>query len=159
MKTPSKPATPPPTRASPPRTTPPTARSAGLRNRPSSAAPPRADRTANSPNKRIAQAPKEMGDHPLNMSAGTFADWNSICQNRSGRPRSIVRSAPERIAPQAATLYPLRTSGRSSGRPDHSTTPARQPVHLRLVHEQVERVEPAERAIRVCAVQLGLDAL
>src|SRR5437870_11699673 len=125
MKTPSKPATPPTTFASPPRTAPPTARSAGLCNRPSSAMPPRADRTANSPNTRIAQAPKEMGDHPLNMSAGTFADWNSMCQNRSGRPRSIVKSAPERIAPQAATLYPVRTTGRSSGPPNQSTTAAR----------------------------------
>src|SRR5947209_2096141 len=125
MKTPSKPATPPTTFASPPRTAPPTARSAGLCNRPSSAMPPRADRTANSPNTRIAQAPKEMGDHPLNMSAGTFADWNSMCQNRSGRPRSIVSSAPDTIAPRAATLYPVRTTGRSSGPPNQSTTAAR----------------------------------
>src|SRR5438093_431623 len=36
---------------------------------------------------------------------------------------------------------------------------ARQPVHLRLVHEEVERVEPAQRAIRVGAIQLCLDAL
>src|SRR5881628_1217032 len=239
MKTPSKPATPPTTFASPPRTTPPTARSAGLCRRPSSAAPPRADRTANSPNKRIAQAPKEMGDHPLNMSAGTFADWNSMCQNRSGRPRSIVKSAPERIAPQAATLYPVRTTGRSSGPPNQSTTAARkqappaipptkkyrmmnqvqcgaalkkvsdipraspcaallvhaplpqaherqhaqnggaryrergalgevprrelrvsrQPVHLGFIDEEVKRIQPAERALRVGAVELGLDAL
>src|SRR3989454_332099 len=241
MKTPSKPATPPTTFASPPRTAPPTARSAGLCNRPSSAMPPRADRTANSPNTRIAQAPKEMGDHPLNMSAGTFADWNSMCQNRSGRPRSIVKSAPERIAPQAATLYPVRTTGRSSGPPNQSRTTARkqappaspptkkygmmnqvqcgaplkkvsdmggggsarvrgdflhaplaqaderqqsedrrargreggapaegprrqlrvrrQPVHLRLVHQQVERVEAAQRPVRLGAVQLRLHAL
>src|SRR3989475_12978725 len=36
---------------------------------------------------------------------------------------------------------------------------ARQPVHLRLVHQQVERVEPAQRPVRVGAVQLGLDTL
>src|SRR3989442_1593080 len=129
MKTPSKPATPPTTFASPPRTTPPTARSAGLRNRPSSAAPPRADRTANSPNKRSAHAPKEMGDHPLNLSAGPVAGAG----HGEGRARGEVARRQLRVA--------------------------RQPVHLRLVHEQVERVEPAERAIRVCAVQLGLDAL
>src|SRR5690242_7957304 len=34
-----------------------------------------------------------------------------------------------------------------------------QPVHLRLVHEEVKRIEPAERALRVSAVELGLDAL
>src|SRR3989441_2325002 len=125
MKTPSKPATPPTTFPSPPRTAPPTARSAGLCNRPSSAMPPSADRTAKTPNTSSAHAPKEMGDHPLNMMAGTFADWNSMCQNRSGRPRSIVRSAPETIAPRAATLYPVRTTGRSSGPPNQSTTAAR----------------------------------
>src|SRR2546425_1066345 len=136
MKTPSKPATPPTTFASPPRTAPPTARSAALCSRPSSAMPPRADRTANNPNKRIPQAPKEMGDHPLNMSAGTFADWNSMCQNRSGRPRSIVRSAPERIAPQAATLYPVRTTGRSSGYSEEAGAPGDS------AHEEVQDDEP-----------------
>src|SRR2546430_16351912 len=35
----------------------------------------------------------------------------------------------------------------------------REPVHLWLVHEQVERVEPAEGSLRVGAVELGLDAL
>src|SRR2546425_12924468 len=125
MKTPSRPATAPKSFASPPCTIPPTARSAGLCSRPSSARPPRAASTANSPNKSRAQAPKEMGDHPLNMMAGKFADWKIMCQNRSGRPRSIVRSAPERIAPRAATLYPVRTTGRSSGPPNQSTTAAR----------------------------------
>src|SRR5256714_15487583 len=124
MKTPSRPARPPTSLASPPRTTPPTARSAGLYSRPSSAKPPRAARTEKSPNKRIPQAPKEMGDHALNISAGSCADWNSMCQKRSGCPRSIVRSAPERIAPTAATLYPVRTMGRSSGPPNQSARAA-----------------------------------
>src|SRR5438046_3960221 len=127
MNTPSRPATPPTTFASPlpPRTAPPTARSAGFCSPPSSAMPPSADRTEKNPNTRMAQAPKEMGDHPLNMIAGSCADWNSMCQKRSGCPRSIVRSAPERIAPTAATLYPVRTMGRSSGPPNQSTTAAR----------------------------------
>src|SRR2546425_9255422 len=73
MKTPSKPATPPTTFASPPRTALPTARRVGLCSRPSSAMPPRADRTENSPNNSSPQAPNEMGDHPLNMGAGRFA--------------------------------------------------------------------------------------
>src|SRR5437660_9303421 len=126
MNMPSSPATPPTTFASPlpPRTAPPTARSAGLCSRPSSAMPPSADRTAKNPNTRSPQAPKEMGDHPLNMMAGNFADWNTMCQNRSGFPRSIVKSAPERIAPTAATLYPVRTTGRSSGPPNQSATAA-----------------------------------
>src|SRR5882762_2828348 len=124
MKTPSRPARAPTSFASPPCTTPPTARSAGLRSRPSSAMPPRAASTEKSPNKSSPQAPNEIGDHPLNMMAGKFADWNSMCQKRSGRPRSIVRSAPERIAPTAATLYPLRTTGRSSGPPNPSKTVA-----------------------------------
>src|SRR5438034_6090183 len=106
--------------ASPPRTTPPTARSAAFRSRPSSALAPSAESTENSPNRRIAHAPKEMGDHPLNMIAGKFADWKSMCQKRRGRPRSIVRSKPERIAPTAATSYPVRTTGRSSAPPTQS---------------------------------------
>src|SRR5712691_1816856 len=171
------------------------------------------------------------------MMAGRLADWNSMCQNRSGRPRSIVSSKPERIAPHAAREYPVRTTGRSSGPPTQSRTaarkqappaspptkkygmmnqvqwgaplkkvsdigrsprallihaplpqaderqqaqhsaarhrepgalgkvagrqlgPARQPVHLRLVHEEIERVEAAERSTGVGAVQLGLGAL
>src|SRR5207245_711246 len=239
MKTPSKPATPPTSFASPPCTTPPTARRVGLCSRPPSAMPPRADRTEKSPNRSSPQAPKEMGDHPLNMSSGRFADWKIMCQNRSGRPRSIVRSAPDRIAPTAATLYPVRTTGRSSGPPNQSATAAsrdappaipptkkyrmmnqvqcgaplkklsdiartssaaallvhaplpqaderqhaqyggarrreggalgevarrqlrvpRQSVHLGLVDQQVERIEPAERPVWVGAVELGLDAL
>src|SRR3989454_1928572 len=35
----------------------------------------------------------------------------------------------------------------------------REPVDLRLVHEEVERVEPPERPVGVGAIQLGLDAL
>src|SRR3989454_1457141 len=125
MKSPSRPPTPATSLATPPRTTPPTTRSAGIWSRPSSALAPRAESTENSPNKRIAHAPKEMGDHALNMMAGRFADWNSMCQKRSGRPRSIVRSRPERIAPPAATSYPVRTTGRSSGPPNQSKTAAR----------------------------------
>ena len=64
---------------------------------------PSAERTENRPNTRIAQAPNEMGDQPLNMIAGKFSDWNSMCQNRSGRPRSMVSNAPLTIAPTAAT--------------------------------------------------------
>src|SRR5437773_6759671 len=239
MKTPSRPARPPTSFASPPRTAPPTARSAGLCSRPSSAMPPRAARTANRPNKSSPQAPKEMGDQPLNMTAGKFADWKIMCQNRSGRPRSIVRSAPETIAPTAATLYPVRTTGRSSVPPNQSRMAASreappaipptkkyrmmnqvqcgaplkklsditrtsaaaallvhaplpqaderqhaqyggarrreggtlgevarrqlwvpgQAVDLGLIDQQVERIEPAERPIRVGAVEFGLDAL
>src|SRR2546425_7201100 len=48
-----------------------------------------------------------------------------MCQKRSGRPRSIVRSRPERIAPPAATAYPAKTPGRSSGPPNQSKTAAR----------------------------------
>src|SRR6266699_2015725 len=47
---------------------------------------------------------------------------------------------------------PGKVAGRQLG-------PARQPVHLRLVHEEIERVEAAERATGVGAVQLGLGAL
>src|SRR2546426_309284 len=125
MKSPSRPPTPATSLATPPRTTPPTTRSAGIWSRPSSALAPRAESTENSPNKRIAHAPKEMGDHALNMMAGRVADWNSMCQKRSGRPRAIVRSRPERIAPPAATSYPVRKTGRSSGPPNQSKTAAR----------------------------------
>src|SRR5436309_2377083 len=120
MKSPSRPPTPATSLATPPRTTPPTARSAGIWSRPSSALAPRAESTANSPNRRIAHAPKEMGDHPLNMIAGKCSDWNSMCQKRRGRPRSIVRSKPERIAPTAATSYLVRMTGRSSAPPNQS---------------------------------------
>src|SRR5438270_8316827 len=149
MNMPSRPATPPTTFASPlpPRTAPPTARSAGFRSRPSSAMPPSADRTAKNPNTRMPQAPKEMGDHPLNMMAGKFADWNSMCQKRSGRPRSTVSSAPETIAPTAATLYPVRTTGRSSGPPNQSTTAARR--------EAPPAIPPTKKYRMMSQVQCG----
>src|SRR5207245_8258772 len=66
----------------------------------------------------------EMGEHALSRGVGRVADWKIMCENRSGRARSIVRSAPDRIAPTAATLYPVRTTGRSSGPPNQSTTAA-----------------------------------
>src|SRR5256714_3723091 len=147
MKTPSRPVTPPTSFASPPRTTPPTARSAGLCRRPSSAMPPRADRTANRPNKRSPQAPKEMGDHPLNMRAGTLADWNNMCQKRSGRPRSTVSSPPESSAPTAATLSRVRTTGRSSGPPNQSTTAARR--------EAPPAIPPTKKYRMMSQVQCG----
>src|SRR5437867_4912075 len=125
MKSPSRPPMPETSLPSPPRTTPPTARRAGIWSRPSSALAPRAESTENSPNRRIAHAPNEMGDHPLNMMAGKFADWNNMCQKRSGRPRSIVSSRPDKIAPTAAMSYPVRTTGRSSGRPNQSRSAAR----------------------------------
>src|SRR5205809_524614 len=107
MKSPSRPPTPPTSLATPPFTTPPTARSAGIWSRPASDRAPRAESTENSPNRRIAHAPNEMGDQPLNMRAGKFSDWNSMCQKRNGRPRSIVSSRPERMAPTAAMSYPV----------------------------------------------------
>src|SRR5439155_6625326 len=70
MKRPSSPPTPETSLAIAPRTAPPTARRAGIWSRPSSALAPRADSTANNPNRRIAHAPNEMGDQPLNMMAG-----------------------------------------------------------------------------------------
>ena len=79
------------------------ARSAGEAIRPSSAITPSADRTENAPNARTTHAPNEMGDHALNMMAGKLWDWTSMCQKRSGCPRSTVSSRPQRIAPQAAT--------------------------------------------------------
>src|SRR2546428_14187509 len=85
---------------------------------------PRADKTEKSPKRRIAHAPKEMGDQLLNMMAGKFADWNSMCQKRKGRPRSIVSNSPLRIAPTAATRYPVRMTGRASRPPNHSTDAA-----------------------------------
>src|SRR5216117_1740323 len=48
-----------------------------------------------------------------------------MCQNRSGRPRSMVSSAPEMIAPQNASEYAVRMTGRSSGPPNHSRLAAR----------------------------------
>src|SRR6266581_3151513 len=152
-----------------------------------------------------------------------------MCQKRSGRRRSMVSSAPERIAPQNASEYAVRMTGRSSGRPNHSRVAARkyapparpptkkygmmnhvqcgdavkkvsdihdsfllvhppfpdadhreqaehggrrdreraallqaaagklriggQAVHFRVVHQQIERVQAAERAVRIVAVE------
>src|SRR5205823_6519538 len=167
---------------------------------------------------------------------------NSMCQKRSGLPRSMVSSAPEMMMPMAATSYPVRTTGRSSALPNQSSTAARkyappaspptkkygmmnqvqwgaplknvsggmacasrpaggrvfvhpplaqaderqhahdgrardgeagalaevlcrqlgmpwQAVHLGLVHQQVERVQPAERSSRARAVQFRVHAL
>src|SRR2546427_7828149 len=52
-------------------------------------------------NSSSAHAPKEMGDHDLNMRCGRFADWNNMCQKRSGRPRSRVSSRPLTTAPRS----------------------------------------------------------
>src|SRR5436309_418456 len=152
MKSPSRPPTPATSLATPPRTTPPTARSAGIWSRPSSALAPRAESTANSPNRRIAHAPKEMGDHPLNMIAGKCSDWNSMCQKRRGRPRSIVRSKPERIAPTAATSYPVRMTGRSSAPPNQSkradrkyAPPASPPTKKYGIMNQVQWGAPVKK--------------
>src|SRR5213595_3056817 len=147
MKMPNRPATAPTSFASPPCTAPSTARSVGFWRRPSSAMPPSAARTEKSPNARMAHAPKEMGDHPLNMTAGRFADWNSMCQKRRGRPRSIVSSAPETIAPTAATLYPLRATGRSSGPPNQSKTAARK--------EAPPAIPPTKKYRMMSQVQCG----
>src|SRR5437763_3651994 len=147
MKMPNRPATAPTSFASPPCTAPPTARSVGLWRRPSSAMPPSAARTEKSPNARMAHAAKEMGDHPLNMTAGRFADWTSMCQKRRGRPRTIVSSAPETIAPTAATLYPLRATGRSSGPPNQSKTAARR--------EAPPAIPPTKKYRMMSQVQCG----
>ena len=85
----------------------------------------RAERMAHPPNSSSAHAPKEIGDHALNMTCGRFADWNNMCQKRSGRPRSSVSSRPLTTAPQRLTRYAVRITGRSSGRPNHSSTAPR----------------------------------
>src|SRR5438552_4240535 len=74
---------------------------------------------AHAPNSSNAHAPKEIGEKLLNMRCGRLFDWNSMCQKRSDRPRSSVNSAPETSAPQNASEYPLRITGRPSGRPNH----------------------------------------
>src|SRR5205809_943353 len=152
MKSPSRPPTPATSLATPPRTTPPTARSAGIWSRPPTALDPRTQRTANSPNRRIAHAPKEMGDHPLNMIAGKCSDWNSMCQKRRGQPSSIVRSKPERIAPTAATSYPVRMTGRSSAPPNQSkradgkyAPPASPPTKKYGIMNQVQWGAPVKK--------------
>src|SRR5256885_17038337 len=48
-----------------------------------------------------------------------------MCETRSARPRTSVRPAPETTRPPAAALYPVRTTGRSAGPPNQSTTAAR----------------------------------
>ena len=37
-----------------------------------------------------------MGDHHLNIGR-KVSDWISMCQNRSGRPRSTIRSTPQTL--------------------------------------------------------------
>src|SRR5438552_16959981 len=166
MKSPSRPPTPATSLATPPRTTPPTARSAGIWSRPSSALAPRAESTANSPNRRIAHAPKEMGDHPLNMIAGKCSDWNSMCQKRRGRPRSIVRSKPERIAPTAATSYPVRMTGRSSAPPNQSkradrkyAPPASPPTKKYGIMNQVQWGAPVKKESDISRASPGAALL
>src|SRR5882762_4196826 len=58
------------------------------------------ERAAHPPNNKTAHAPNEIGDQLLNIRLGKFSDWNSMCQKRSGRPRSSVKRAPEMMAPQ-----------------------------------------------------------
>src|SRR5213594_4058267 len=85
----------------------------------------RQERNAQAANRRIAHAPNEIGEKPLNMRCGKLSDWNSMCQKRKGLPRSKVSSAPEMTAPQNASEYAVRMTGRSSGRPNHSRVAAR----------------------------------
>src|SRR6266566_5150947 len=166
MKSPSRPPTPPTSLATPPFTTPPTARSAGIWSRPASARAPRAESTENSPNRRIAHAPNEMGDQPLNMSVGKFSDWNSMCQKRRGRPRSIVSSRPDRIAPTAAMSYPVRTTGRSSGRPNQSRSadrkyapPASPPTKKYGIMNQVQWGAPVKKESDISRASPGAALL
>src|SRR5260370_9197259 len=120
MKPPSTPAIPDTSFASTP-----LRNSGSAGERPSSALPPRAARNENPPNNIRPHDPNEIGDHALNMMAGRLADWNSMCQKRSGWPRSTVRSKPLTIAPTAAMVCPVRTTGRSSGRPNQSSRAAK----------------------------------
>src|SRR5438094_385715 len=126
----------------------------------------RAESTANSPNRRIAHAPKEMGDHPLNMIAGKCSDWNSMCQKRRGRPRSIVRSKPERIAPTAATSYPVRMTGRSSAPPNQSkradrkyAPPASPPTKKYGIMNQVQWGAPVKKESDISRASPGAALL
>src|SRR6267378_4583020 len=69
------------------------------------------ERKAHAPNSIRPQAPNEIGDQPLNIRLGKCSDWNTMCQNRSGRPRSSVNRAPEITAPQNPMAYPVRITG------------------------------------------------
>src|SRR5213593_4181488 len=104
-------------------------------NRPPTAAISLADRVpglllyhetnAHAPNSSSAHAPNEMGEKLLNIRCGRLFDWKSMCQKRSERPRSNVSNAPDSTAPQKPTEEPVRITGRSSGRPNHSSSAAR----------------------------------
>jgi len=62
--------------------------------RPSSASAPTNEAALNAPNSSSAQAPTDMGDQYLNIGQPVF-DWISMCQNRSGRPRSTISRMPQ----------------------------------------------------------------
>src|SRR5436190_21327886 len=115
--------------------------------------PPIRASNAHSPNSRIAHAPNEIGEYPLNMRCGKWSDWNSMCQKRNGLPRSIVNRIPETTAPQNASEYAVRMTGRSSGRPNHASAapkknapPAMPPTKKYGMMNQVQCGEPVKKA-------------
>src|SRR2546429_3718536 len=75
-----------------------------------------------------------------------------MCQKRRVRPRSIVRSKPERTAPTAATSYPVRMRGRSSAPPNQSkradrkyAPPASPPTKKYGIMNQVQWGAPVKK--------------
>jgi hypothetical protein len=57
---------------------------------------------AKRPNALIPQEPNDIGDHHFSIGQPR-CDWKSICQKRSGRPKSMLSSTPLMMMPTSAT--------------------------------------------------------
>jgi hypothetical protein len=73
---------------------------------------------ANAPKAIRPQAPSDIGDQYLKMSAGPATPVSiSMCQKRSGWPRSMVSSSGHTIVSGSASRKDSRAACSSSGRP------------------------------------------
>ena len=82
-----------------------------------------------------------MGDHHLNIGQPVF-DWISMCQNRSGRPRSIVSSKAahadqgKRHVIGHAHARPIVDVAEQVGQGRHHVGPGRNPAEKEIPDDQ-----------------------
>ena len=105
-------------------------------NQPSSARTPTNEAKLNAPKADRPHEPTDIGDHHLNIGRHVF-DWISMCQNRSGRPRSMISRRPQtadqregevvRHADAAAVLLVAEQAGQGGHRvgPGRRSRPGR----------------------------------
>src|SRR4051794_23404772 len=99
-------------------------RAVGQFSRPVSESALKKDSNEKIPKMVSAQEPSDIGDQYFNIGLNVF-DSSSMCQKRSGRYKSTVKSMPLMITHGKEIKYPKRASGRSCGLPKKSIRTAR----------------------------------